>query len=69
MMGTQKVQMKGVLPWLVRWVCYAGIRNVCSALAALFGPVQIYQIYSLLARLVAPSICHPKNLPKVLLNV
>jgi hypothetical protein len=39
-MGTQSVQMKGVLSWLVRWACRAGTRDFCSALAALFGPVQ-----------------------------
>ncbi len=32
--------MKGVLPWLVRWTCRAGARDLCSALAALVGPVQ-----------------------------
>jgi hypothetical protein len=36
--GTQRVQMKGVLPWLVRQACCAG-----SALAALVGP--IYKIF------------------------
>ncbi len=39
-MGTQKVQMKGVFPWLVRWACRAGTRDFCSALAALVSPVQ-----------------------------
>jgi hypothetical protein len=39
-MGTQRVQMKEVLPWLVRWACRAGPRNFCSALAALVGTVQ-----------------------------
>jgi hypothetical protein len=39
-MGTQRVQMKGALPWLVRWACRAGTRDFSSALAAL-GPVQI----------------------------
>ncbi len=39
-MGTQRVQTKGVLPWLVRWACRAGTREFCSALAALVGPVQ-----------------------------
>jgi len=32
--------MKGVLSWLVRWVCPAGTRGFCSALAALGGPGQ-----------------------------
>ncbi len=38
--GTQRVQMKGVLPWLFRWACAAGTRDFCPALAALIGPVQ-----------------------------
>jgi hypothetical protein len=32
--------MRGVLPWLVRWACFAGTRDLCSALAALIGLVQ-----------------------------
>jgi hypothetical protein len=39
-MGTQSVQMKGVLPWLIRWACRAGPRDFCPALAALVGPVR-----------------------------
>ena len=38
-MGTQGVQMKGVLPCLARWARCAGTRDFCPALAALFGPV------------------------------
>ncbi len=38
--GTQREQMKGVLPWLVRWACRDGTREFCSASAALNGPVQ-----------------------------
>ncbi len=34
------VQMKGFLPWWVRWDCRAGTRYFCSALAALVSPVQ-----------------------------
>ncbi len=41
-MGTQKIQVIGFLPWLVRWACRAGIGDLCSALAALVGPVQKY---------------------------
>jgi hypothetical protein len=33
-MGTQRVQMKEVLPWLARWACRAGTRDCCPALAA-----------------------------------
>ncbi len=39
-MGTQRVQMKGVLLWLVRWAYRAGTKYFCPALAALIGPVQ-----------------------------
>jgi hypothetical protein len=39
-MGTQRVQMKGVLPWLVHWSCRVGSKDFCSALAALVDPVQ-----------------------------
>jgi hypothetical protein len=39
-MGTQRVQMKGVLPWLVHLACCARKRDFCSALAALVGPIQ-----------------------------
>jgi hypothetical protein len=41
-MGTQRVQMKGILPWLVRWALCARERDLCPALAALVGPVQIF---------------------------
>jgi hypothetical protein len=39
-MKTQRVQMKGVLPWLVRRACRAGTRDFCPALAALVGTVR-----------------------------
>jgi hypothetical protein len=39
-MGTQREQIIGVLPWLVRWACLAGTEDLCSPLAALVGPVQ-----------------------------
>ena len=39
-MGTQRVQMKAVLSWLVRWACSANTIDFFSALAALVGPVQ-----------------------------
>ncbi len=44
-MGTQRVQMKGVLPWLFRWAHRAGTIDFCHAFAALVGPVQ--NIFSL----------------------
>ena len=39
-MGTQRVQMRGVLPWLVRWTRRAGTIDFCLALAALDSTVQ-----------------------------
>jgi hypothetical protein len=39
-MGTQRVQMKGVLPWLVPWACRAGTRDFCPAFAVPVGTVQ-----------------------------
>ncbi len=39
-MGTQRVQMKGVLPWLLRWACRASTREFVLPWAALVGPVQ-----------------------------
>jgi hypothetical protein len=39
-MGTQRVQMKGVLPWLVRCARPAGTKDFYPALAALIIPVQ-----------------------------
>jgi hypothetical protein len=38
--GTQRVQIKEVFPWLVRWACRAGTRDFCSALATSAVPVQ-----------------------------
>jgi hypothetical protein len=37
-MGTQRVQMKGDLPW----ACRAGTRDFLPAFAALVGPVQTF---------------------------
>ncbi len=39
-MGTQRVQMKGILPWLVRWARRAGIIDFYPALAARVSSVQ-----------------------------
>ena len=39
-MGTYGVQMKGVLPWLVRLACRASTRDFYLALIALVSPVQ-----------------------------
>ncbi len=38
--GDSKSTNKGVLPWLVRWACRASTRYICSASAALIGPVD-----------------------------
>jgi hypothetical protein len=39
-MGTQRVQMKGVLPWLVRLARGTITRDFCPALASLVSSVQ-----------------------------
>jgi hypothetical protein len=39
-MGIQRVQIKGIHPWLVCWACRASTKDFCSAFAALVGPVQ-----------------------------
>jgi hypothetical protein len=39
-METQRVQLKEVFPWLVRWARSAGTRDFYPALAALVNPVQ-----------------------------
>ncbi len=44
-MGAQRVQMKGVLPWLVRWACCAGTRNFGPALAALLAQYKIFFLH------------------------
>ncbi len=40
LMGTQREQMKGVLPWLVRWACHAGTKDFYPVVAVLANPVQ-----------------------------
>ncbi len=39
-MGTQRLLMKAVLPWLIRRARCVSARDFCPALAALVGPVQ-----------------------------
>ncbi len=39
-MGTQREQMRGDLPWLVRWTRPASTVDFCLALAALISPEQ-----------------------------
>jgi hypothetical protein len=41
-----KIQMKGVLSWLVCWACCAGTRDFCSALATLVGPVRNFFFFA-----------------------
>ncbi len=55
-MGTQSVQMKWVLSWLVRWACRTGIRDFCSALAAVVGPVQ--NVFFPHRRTLVKFLCH-----------
>jgi hypothetical protein len=45
--GDSRVQMKGVLPWLVRWAGHAGTSDFSPALAALVGPVQNIYFFQL----------------------
>jgi hypothetical protein len=46
--GTKRVQMKGVLPWLVRWARRAETKDLYPAFAILVSPVQ--NIFSLTVR-------------------
>ncbi len=39
-MGTRRIQLKGVLPWLVRWACRVGTQEFYSALADLVSSVE-----------------------------
>ncbi len=48
--------MKGVLPWLFRCARRAGTSDFCSAMAALFGPVQnIFSSPYTISILLSPS--------------
>jgi hypothetical protein len=54
-MGTQRVQMKGVPPWLVRWAYRAGTIDFCSALDALAGPIQnFFLLFRTLFHFICP---------------
>ncbi len=59
-MGTRRVQMKVVHPWLVRWSCPAGTRDFCPALAALVGQVQ--NIFSSPYTISMPLFVSPSKL-------
>jgi hypothetical protein len=39
-MGTQRIKVKGVFPWMARWARFAGTRDFCPALVAVVGPGQ-----------------------------
>jgi hypothetical protein len=52
-MGTQRVHMKEVLPWLVHWARRAGTRDLCPALAALVSSVQnVFPRHALLVHFI-----------------
>ncbi len=42
--GTQSVQMKGVLLWLVYWALHAGARDFCPALAGQRGQCMLFSV-------------------------
>ena len=56
-MGTQAVQMKGVLPWLNRWARCAGTRDFCLALVAAVGPVQFFFPHSTVLGHLSLNVC------------
>jgi hypothetical protein len=49
-METQRVQMKGVLPWLGRWARRAGAGDFYPALAALVNPAHCFNLCGPIAR-------------------
>ena len=54
-MGTQRVQMEGVLPWVVLWALQAGTRDFYPAVPALVGPVRnIFSYIRILFQLICP---------------
>ncbi len=61
-MGTQRVQMKGGLPWLVRWACRVSTRDACSALTARVGPVKnIFFFLTIYTISISLSLAHSKQ--------
>ncbi len=44
-MGTQRVQVKVVLPWWAPWACRAGTRDFCPTLAALVPTVHYFNSF------------------------
>ncbi len=59
-MGTQRVQIEGVHPWLVCWACRAGTGYFCSSLTALVSPVL--NIFSSLYTISFPLSPSPSKL-------
>ncbi len=65
-MGTQTVQLKGVLPWLVRWAGRASTRDFYPAVAALVSLVQnIYFLTVHYFNLCVPIAQQPAGLAVV----
>ncbi len=59
-MGSYGVQMKGVLPWLVRRALRAGTRDFFPALASLVSPVEnIFFPHRTLFQFVYPMTQQP----------
>jgi hypothetical protein len=53
-MGTQRVQMKEVLPWLVLWSRRAGTRDFYPALAAQVSQYKIFFPHRTLFKFMCP---------------
>jgi hypothetical protein len=65
-MVTQRVQMKWVLPWLVRWSFRASTGDFCIVLAALVGPVQNIFFLTVLYIISIPLSPSPSKLGRVI---
>ena len=57
-MGTQRVQMKGVLPWLIRWACIADTKDFFLVLPLVLQSAQ-YKIF--FHTLSYQGTLHPKR--------
>jgi hypothetical protein len=55
-MGTQRVQMKGVLPWLVRCALYAGTKGI-DYMESVPGLVERFKIRALIFRGTGSDHC------------
>ncbi len=68
-MGTQRVQMKGVLPWLVCWACRAGTRDFVQSWLLQSAQYKIFLSSRTLFQIVCPlsiSMCLWETLWNVL---